>query len=42
MWKDQDLDRATPQELADLAEAAVRSLAHSEDPAAFTHLLSSL
>ena len=35
----EDVDRATPNELADLAEAAVRALAQRDDPAAFTHLL---
>jgi hypothetical protein len=35
----QDLSAATPDELAELVEAAVRSLADSEDPAAFAHLL---
>jgi hypothetical protein len=39
MWKREDLDRATPEELADLAEAAIRALAQKEDPAAFAHLL---
>ena len=33
------LAAATPGELAELAEAAVRSLAKSDDPAAFAHLL---
>jgi hypothetical protein len=35
----EDLSAATPDELAELAEAAVRSLAEREDPAAFAHLL---
>jgi hypothetical protein len=34
-----DLAAATPGELADLAEAAMRSLAKTNDPAAFAHLL---
>jgi hypothetical protein len=34
-----DLARATPDELADLAEAAVGALAQRSDPAAFGHLL---
>jgi hypothetical protein len=39
MLSDDDLARATPSELADLAEAIVRSLAQRDDPAAFGHLL---
>ena len=35
----EQLDRATPAELAELAEAAVVTLARSGDPAAFGHLL---
>ena len=35
----EDLSAATPGELAELAEAAVRSLARVDDPAAFAHLL---
>jgi hypothetical protein len=35
----EDIDQATPKELADLAEAAVRALARHDDPAAFTYLL---
>ncbi len=35
----EDLARSTPQELAELAEAAVDALARSGDPAAFAHLL---
>ena len=35
----EDVDRATPRELADLAEAAMRALAQHDDPAAFTYLL---
>jgi hypothetical protein len=35
----EDLSAATPDDLADIAEAAVRSLAESDDPAAFGHLL---
>jgi hypothetical protein len=34
-----DLAVATPDELADLAEAAVRALARQGDPDAFAHLL---
>jgi hypothetical protein len=34
-----DLAAATPEELAELAEAAVRTLARCDDPAAFAHLL---
>jgi hypothetical protein len=39
MWNSEDLARATPSELADLAEASMRLLAESEDPAAFAYLL---
>jgi hypothetical protein len=39
MWNPEDLARATPNELADLAEASMRLLAESEDPAAFAYLL---
>jgi hypothetical protein len=39
MWNREDLARATPSELADLAETSMRLLAQSEDPAAFGHLL---
>jgi hypothetical protein len=39
MCSREQLDRATPAELADLAEAAVLTLARSGDPAAFGHLL---
>ena len=35
----EDLARATPDELAALVESAVAALAHSADPAAFSHLL---
>jgi hypothetical protein len=35
----ENLSAAAPAELAALAEAAVRSLAKSDDPAAFAHLL---
>ena len=35
----EQLDRATPAELAELAQAAVVTLARSGDPAAFGHLL---
>lgn len=34
-----DLASATPDELAELAEAALGALARSGDPAAFAHLL---
>ena len=34
-----DLDRATPEELAELASAALRALAERADPEAFAHLL---
>lgn len=34
-----DLARATPEELADLAAAAIDALARSGDPASFGHLL---
>jgi hypothetical protein len=39
MWSREDLARATPSELADLAETSMQSLAQSEDPTAFAHLL---
>jgi len=39
MWNREDLGRATPSELADLAEVSMRLLAQSEDPAAFGYLL---
>jgi hypothetical protein len=39
MWNREDLAHATPTELADLAEASIRLLAQSDDPAAFGHLL---
>jgi predicted choloylglycine hydrolase len=39
MCSREQLDRATPAELAELAEAAVLTLARSGDPAAFGHLL---
>jgi hypothetical protein len=39
MWNREDLARATPSELADLAEVSMRLLAQSEDPAAFGYLL---
>ena len=35
MWNLEDLARAAPSELADLADASMRRLAQSEDPAAF-------
>jgi hypothetical protein len=37
--KREDLDRATAEELADVASAALHALARSDDPAAFAHLL---
>jgi hypothetical protein len=39
MWNPEDLAAATPSELGDLAEASMRLLAQSDDPAAFGHLL---
>jgi hypothetical protein len=39
MWTPEDIARATPRELAEIAEASVRALARSDDPAAFAHLL---
>jgi hypothetical protein len=39
MWIREDLARATPSELADLAEASMRLLAESDDPVAFGYLL---
>jgi hypothetical protein len=39
MWNREDLARATPSELADLAEVSMHLLAQSEDPAAFGYLL---
>jgi hypothetical protein len=39
MHAGEDLSAATPDELAELAEAAVRILARIDDPAAFAHLL---
>ena len=39
MWNREDLARATPSELAGLAEVSMRLLAQSEDPAAFGYLL---
>jgi hypothetical protein len=39
MWNQDDLARATPSELADLAEISMHLLAQSEDPAAFGYLL---
>ena len=35
----EDLDQATPDELAELAAAALRALAQRADPDAFAHLL---
>jgi hypothetical protein len=39
MWSQEDLARATPSELADLAETSMRLLAESDDPAAFGYLI---
>jgi hypothetical protein len=39
MCTPEDLARSTPQELAQLAEAAIGALARSGDRAAFAHLL---
>ena len=39
MWNREDLAHATPSDLADLAQASIRLLAESEDPAAFGYLL---
>jgi hypothetical protein len=39
MWNQEDLARATPSDLSDLAQASIRGLAESEDPAAFGYLL---
>ncbi|MGK5682348.1 C45 family autoproteolytic acyltransferase/hydolase [Actinoplanes sp. URMC 104] len=39
MWTPDQLDRATPAELADLAEQAITTLARSGDSEAFGHLL---
>ena len=39
MWNREDLTHATPSDLADLAQASIRLLAESEDPAAFGYLL---
>jgi len=39
MFRREDLDGATTEQLAELAEAAMRSLGQADDPAAFAHLL---
>jgi hypothetical protein len=39
MLRAEDLGDATPSELTDLAEIIMRSLARSDDPAAFAQLL---
>jgi hypothetical protein len=39
MWNREDLAHATPSELADVAEASMRLLAQSEEPAAFGYLI---
>ena len=39
MWSREDLARATPSELADLAETCMHLLAQSDDPAAFGYLI---
>ena len=39
MWNREDLAHATPSELADVAEASMRLLAQSDDPAAFGYLI---
>lgn len=39
MWSREELAAATPDELAERAELALRTLADRGDPAAFTHLL---
>ena len=39
MWNWEDLAHATPSELADVAEASMRLLAQSDDPAAFGYLI---
>ena len=39
MWNPEDLARATPSELADVAEASMRLLAQSDEPAAFAYLV---
>ena len=39
MWNREDLAHATPSELADVAEASMRLLAQSDEPAAFGYLI---
>jgi hypothetical protein len=39
MWNREDLASATPSDLADLAQASIRLLAQSDDPAAFGYLM---
>jgi hypothetical protein len=39
MWSREDFARATPKELAEIADASMRWLARSDDPAAFANLL---
>jgi len=39
MWNREDLAHGTPSELADVAEASMRLLAQSDDPAAFGYLI---
>ena len=39
MWNREDLAHATPSELAEVAEASMRLLAQSEEPAAFGYLI---
>jgi hypothetical protein len=39
MWNREDLAHATPSELADVAEASMRLLAQSDDPAGFGYLI---
>jgi hypothetical protein len=39
MWNREDLAHATPRELADVAEASMRLLAQSDEPAAFGYLI---
>ena len=39
MWNREDLAHATPSELAEVAEASMRLLAQSDEPAAFGYLI---
>jgi hypothetical protein len=39
MWNPEDLAHAAPSDLSDLADASMRRLAQSDDPAAFGYLL---